>query len=396
MITRVARTSREDQLCLALARGTFGPEPRAAAEALLSGALDWALALDSLRAQGVAPLACRNLAALGWRAVPPEARQALEAGQRMNALHNELLMDDLTSVLRLLHAAGVPAIPLKGPMLAEALYGDAALRSISDLDLLIPPADVDRAWPLLEAAGWQPAEAYSVALRDLGWLVESNIEYAFARRRGEFSSILELHWDIAWRWQRDGRAAADLWAAARPATIRGAACMTLGDPWQLVYLATHAARHRWQGLKWIVDIHELASRTNLDWDEVVRIAGSLELTRVVRLSLSVCNALYGTPLPEGLPPMPLPRWLSLYPEVPVPANMWNDAILPSRLLDGPGAKFRYLARVLLRPTLAERRFLRLPAALGPLYYALRPLRLGCRFTSGAALAGIRRLAGAAS
>ena len=143
--------------------------------------------------------------------------------------------------------------------------------------------------------------------------------------------------------------------------------MTLGDPWQLVYLATHAARHRWQGLKWIVDIHELASRTNLDWDEVVRIAGALELTRVVRLSLSVCSALYGTALPEALPSMPLPRWLSLYPAVPVPANMWNDAILPSRLLDGPGAKFRYLARVLLRPTLAERRFLRLPAALGPLY-----------------------------
>jgi hypothetical protein len=386
----------EDRLCLALARGTFGPEPRAAAEALLSSTLDWTLVLDRLRAQDVAPLACRNLASLGWRAVPPEARQALEAGQRMNALRNDLLMDDLASVLRLLHATRVPAIPLKGPMLADALYGDAALRSSSDLDLLVPRADVGRAWPLLEAAGWQPAEAYRVAPYDLGLLVESNIEYAFARHRGEFLSILELHWDIAWRWQRDSRAAADLWAAARPANVRGEACMTLGDPWQFVYLATHAARHRWQGLKWIVDIHELASRTSLDWDEVVRIAGSLELTRIVRLSLSVCRALYGTPLPGALPPMPLPRWLSLYPEAPVPAGMWNNALLPSRLLDGPGARLGYLARVLLRPTLAERRLLPLPASLVPLYYALRPLRLGCRFTSGAARAGIRRLAGVAS
>lgn len=386
----------EDQLCLALARGTFGPEPRAAAAALLSGALDWALVLERLRAQGVAPLACRNLASLGWRAVPPEARQALEAGQRMNVLHNDLLMDDLASVLRLLRASGVPAIPLKGPALAETLYGDAALRSSSDLDLLVPRADVDRAWRLLETAGWQPAEAYRVAPRDFGWLVESNIEYAFARRRGAFSSVLELHWDIAWRWQRDGRAAADLWTAARPAHVRGTACMTLGDPWQLVYLATHAARHRWQGLKWIVDIHELTSRKSPDWDEVGRIARSLELTQTVRLSLSVCQALYGTPLPRALPSLPLPRWLRLYPAAPAPAGMWNDAILPSRLLDGPGARLGYLARVLLRPTLAERRLLPLPAALMPLYYALRPLRLGCRFTSGAARAGIRRFAGVAS
>lgn len=388
----------EDRLCLILARGTLGLEPRREAEALLSGALDWALVLARLGEQGVYPLAGRNLATLGWRGVPAATRQALESGGRVNALHNHLLLDDLSSVLRLLHAEGIPAIPLKGPALAESLYGDAALRSCSDLDLLVRRADVGRAWPLLEGAGWRPAEAYRVAPRDVGLLVESNIEYAFVRRRGELSSVLEMHWDLAWRWQHDGRAATDLWAAARPAEIRGSACLALGDPWQLVYLATHAARHRWQGLKWIVDIHELASREGFDWDEVVRIAGSLRLTGMVRLSLSVCRALYGTPLPDALPPLPLPRWLRgrLYPAAPAASSMWSDAVLPSRLLDGAAARLGYLARVLLRPTLAERRLLPLPAALVPLYYALRPLRLGCRFTTGAARAGMRRLAGAVS
>ena len=386
----------EDRLCLALARGRLTPAPREAAASLLARPLDWAVVLERLHAHGVVPLACRSLAALGWRGVPPDVRRALEAGGRVNALRNELLMSDLTSVLRLLHAAGIPAIPLKGPVLAEALYGDTGCRTCSDLDLLVPRSDVRHAWPLLGAAGWRPAEAYRVEPRDLDWLVESNIEYAFVRRRGEFATPLELHWDMTWRWQRDGGGMAGLWSAARPTQVGGVPCMTLADPWQIVYLATHAARHRWQGLKWIADIHELASRETLDWDEVDRIGGELRLTQVVRISLAVSQALLGTVVPPGHGLGALPPWLRIHPAASATPSIWRDALLPLRVMEGAAARLGYLARVLLRPTLAERRLLRLPARLEPLYWALRPLRLGCRFTSDVARAGVRRLATVAS
>jgi len=260
----------------------------------------------------------------------------------------------------------------------------------------VPRESVPRAWAVLAAERWAPAEAYLVEDRDLDSLLESNIEYAFARNRGEFTSVLELHWDLAWRWRRGGLAAECLWARARPAHVRGVPCLALDDATQLLYLAIHAARHRWQAAKWLVDIHELARRDHMDWDDVARLAAELGLSDVVRISLAACHALFATPLPDALGPVALPRWLRLYPAEPAATDMWSDALFPVRLIAGPTARLRYLARVLLTPTLAERRLLRLPARLEPLYWILRPLRLGCRLTSGAAAAGMRRLAGAVS
>jgi len=395
-VSTIDHLSAEDRLCLLLAQGSIDAGARARALDLLEGPLDWTLLLDRSDTHGVGPLVFRNLRALDFAGVPEMARRDFEARARGAALRNELLMDALSAVLGQLHAAGVPAIPLKGPALADTLYGDPALRECGDLDLLVPPGRLRQAWALLLANGWAPAEAYTVDAADLGWLMESNMEYAFTKLRGRLPTVLEVHWDIAWRWQRRGRAAEDLWAHARPARLRGVPCLTLDDPWQLVYLATHAARHRWQQLKWLVDIHELASRSSMDWHEARRVANGLDLTRVVRVSLSACHALFGTAFPAAFPPVTLPPWLRLYPEAPAASDMWKDALLPARLLSGTRARLMYLARVLLRPTLAERRALQLPPALEPLYYAVRPLRLGCRWTSGVARLGLRRLAGAPS
>jgi len=39
----------------------------------------------------------------------------------------------------------LPAIPYKGPVLAESAYGDVALRNFGDLDFLISPVDFGQA-----------------------------------------------------------------------------------------------------------------------------------------------------------------------------------------------------------------------------------------------------------
>jgi len=390
-MTHRDRLGSEDRLVLALVVGGAEEQAKADSARLLAGNLDWAVILERIGAHGLGPLACRGLRALGWAGVPLHARERLEAASRVAALRNDLLMEDLASALRALARAGIPAIPLKGPVLAESLYGDPGLRECSDLDLLVPREAVPGAWAVLAAERWTPAEAYLVESRDLDWLIESNIEYAFARSRGEFTSVLELHWDLAWRWRRGGLAAERLWARARPAHVRDVPCLALDDATQLLYLAIHAARHRWQAAKWLVDIHELARRGSVNWDEVARIAAELRLLDVVRISLAACHGLFATPLPRALGPVALPRWLRLYPAEPTATDMWSDALFPARLIAGPAARLCYLARVLLRPTLADRRVLRLPDPLSVLYYPLRLLRLCGRWTWGRAGAGLRRL-----
>jgi hypothetical protein len=387
--------SPEDRLCLLLARGTFPPAVRAESLELLRAPLRWDLILDRVTAHAVFPLVSRNLDALDFEGVPQAARESLTVLSRLNAFRNVLLLEDLRHALQALGGAGVPVIPLKGVALAASLYGDAALRVCSDLDVLVPPRDVARAFDLLLADGYEPWEPYDVDGAEIDWLLSSNIEYGFLRRRREFAAILELHWDMAWRWQPEGRVVERAWRRAEPCEVLGAKAWRLSPEWEALYLMVHAARHRWHGLKWAVDIHELCVRGDVPWNALRETAAAFGWAGAVQVSLSVCETLFDTPVPERWAGRRVPGWVPLFPAAPPPADIWSDALVPVRLLDGPGARLRYLLRLLLLPTLAERRALCLPTALRALYYPLRPVRLAARWTRDAAGMGIRQAANVA-
>jgi hypothetical protein len=367
-----------DRLLRILAPGDVPADLEDRARGLI-GNVSWSRLFDRAEAHGVVPLAARSLAALGWRDVPPPVRAAFEAARRINAARNALVARALGRVLEGLGRVGVPVIPLKGVALSESLYGDAAIRVSADLDVLVPRECVSRAWTVLGELGYvMAAHEERVEESELGLLLESNIEAAFASPEAAGCPV-ELHWDIAWRWPHSAPALADLWADARPRPFRGAPAHALGPEWELLYLAVHAARHRWESLKWLVDIHEICRRGGFDWKKVHAKADRFGLTDVLEISLQASAALLDTPLPARPAARALPDWLELFPATPDPLDIWQGALYPARLFARPSERLGYLARVLLVPTLAERRLIRLPRRLRALYYPLRPLRLGGRW-----------------
>src|SRR5262249_61029560 len=84
-------------------------------------------------------------------------------------------------------------------------------------------------------------------------------------------------------------------------------------------------------------------------------------------------------------------WLWLFPSTEGALGVWRGALYPARLQPRPADKLGYLARVLLMPTLGERRMIRLPDRLAVLYYPLRPLRLASRCGLDLLRAGLRAL-----
>ena len=369
----------EDELLLLLSRTTLGAETEARALGLLRGDPSWPAILRQGRAHGVLPLVTRTLERAGFPGVPADVRAELETARHLNAALNALFARELVRVLEGLGAAGVPVIPLKGVALSESLYGDPLLRVSSDIDILVPRRAAASALRLLVDLGYQrgPGER-PVAAADLGLLLRSNMEYGFVSP-APFSCPVELHWDIAWRWPHDGAAALDLWAEARPRELWGVKAHALSAEWELLYLAVHAARHGWQGLKWLVDVHEVCVRDGLRWDRLTDKATRFGLGEILGITLGACHGLFGTPLPPRVSVRPVPSWLSVFPAAPGASSIWQEALLPARLFRRPSEKVGYLLRLLFVPTLAERRLIRLPAALEGLYYPLRPLRLGGRW-----------------
>jgi hypothetical protein len=368
--------SVECELLLLLSRVALGPALEARARELARAGPSWAAIAAMARAHGVYPLVHEHLSRGEIPGVAPAARAELADAQRRNAARNALFARELAGLLERFAAAGVSAIPLKGVALARSLYGDVSRRACSDLDVLVERGAVAEAFGLLHELGYERAEGEEpVSGDDLGLLLESNMEYGFAGP-APFRCPVELHWDIAWRWPGAETAARALWAESRPAAFGDAPARALSPEWDLLYLAVHAARHRFGALKWLVDLHERCGRGDIDGDRARETAARLGWGRVLSIALGACRALLGTALPAGLSAAPPPAWLPLFPASAPRTGMWRDAVYPARLFARPADKLRYLARVAFVPTLGERRSLRLPRALGFAHYGWRPVRLG--------------------
>jgi hypothetical protein len=368
-------SSAEDQLCLLLARGELTPDMQQQARALLAAPLRWDLILGHATAHEVYPLLYRNLRSLAFAGVPTQTRTELETLYKVNAFRNIHLVEELARVLALLGGAGIPTIPLKGVTLAESLYGDPTLRVCTDLDILIPRQAVAQAVGLFLAEGYDSelSERHFADLYSRG-----GIEYALVRSERGVLYMIEPHWGLlAGPWV-DKAALADLWAESRPHTFLGVPAYALSPEWEVLFLVVHAARHCCQGLKWLVDIHELCSRGGIDWEKLTAKAKRLGWDEMLRLALSTCHTLFSTPIPAELLLNELPSWLKLFPADPTLHA--SPSVLLLRLLRRPSDKLRYLIYLLLVPMLTDRRLYRLPSRLRFLYYPLRPLRLGCKWS----------------
>ncbi len=154
----VAMNTEQRILCLA-ARTALEPIVERQLVELLREPIDW----ERLWAQGqlheVLPLLTVTLRRLAAQA-PIPAPWLARAQRRYYAtmLRNTALADELLRVLAAFRQAGVAALPVKGLVLAETLYGSLALRPLGDLDVLVRPADLPRARAALGALGFAQAD----------------------------------------------------------------------------------------------------------------------------------------------------------------------------------------------------------------------------------------------
>lgn len=369
------RPPSENELFLLLARARLSAEEEKRARSLLGQDLDWTYLLDQGRREGIFPLLCRNLGRVGFFRVPPEAQAVLEEDYRRNGLRNALLVRELGQVLQLLGKEGIPAIPLKGVALAHSLYGDIASRHCSDLDLLIPLRDVPKATRILLARGYRGHNMDRLLEgRSLGY----HNEWSFGREEDSIRYSIDLHWAILWTHDVDRPALKDLWAEARPTTFFDGPCLALSPSWELLYLASHASHHGWEGLKWLADIHELCVRREVDWAEVEEKARRLGWDDLLHRTLGHCVSALGTPVPPSIlrSGRPLRRRISFF--LPGIDHGLAEGLAHFNLPKGLSARLRYLLIRILEPTTADWQAFALPKVLHPLYYPLRVLRIGWR------------------
>jgi hypothetical protein len=185
-------SSLAEQQLILLSAGTAvrRRESRARAQQLLTE-VDWPRLGNTLRVRRLLPaLGPRVLELAEGRASEEFAsavQQAIEAVRR----HGAFLQLVSLRAMEMLADAGIRSSALKGPLLAEAIYGDPGRRMSNDIDLLVSPEQLQEAVAVLRGLGYGAPTDY-VQASGLPLL-----HFVLAHERRELPP-LELHWRVHW------------------------------------------------------------------------------------------------------------------------------------------------------------------------------------------------------
>ena len=256
---------------------------------------DWLSVLRLASAHGVRPLILRNLQAHCPDLVPGEMLDELRLIARFNVAKSLQQSAELGRITRLLEEAGIPLYPYKGVALGEQLYGDAALRESGDIDIIVPKAQAMDAVALLRSSGYRPL--YDLTPRQEEVYVLGANHYTLSHENKSIS--LEVHWDIITPhhgipigWQA-------FWEKQEASRLQDGEADLLSQPeFHLLLLLLHGGKHRWEALKWLVDVVQLINQSpSLQWEELLQEAKHLRVERLVLSGLNLASGLYDVPLP---------------------------------------------------------------------------------------------------
>src|ERR1700674_1628357 len=373
--------SLEEELLLCCARTRIDAEMASRIRQLLQGDVDWVYLIKLATEHQIAPLLSHNLWEMFPDACPAPILDQLRSLLRANAARNIFLAYQLIKVVELLEAHGIPTIAYKGPILAESIYGNVALRWFVDLDVWVHPWNYHfRVTDELVAHGWQ------VTSEGTDW----------ERTCTNPSGVqLDVHAGLASRHMPFRLDFDQVWNRCVKVTVAGEELKTFAPPDLLMVLCVQLSKDAGIAIRLplikVCDIAEsVRSYQHLDWIALLREADSLGVRRRLSLGLLTADHMLGLAVPKHV-------W-------------WNDQVVPdltslvthirervlgetgigySRpdLLDGSRwfsevqeclqdrvKLFREFFRA-VTPNVRDYSLVRLPRALFPLYYLVRPIRL---------------------
>ena len=372
-----------DLLC-AIAR----PKPDAGrALALLQNGVDWPELLRLAAAHAVRPHLIKALRDLGWDAVPPEAKAALEAFQLFHLTRILFLTDELCRIADTFTRQGLPFATFKGIALATLHHGSQSLREFDDIDLIVPQPLFAAAEHLLRSLGYRSADGEE-AFRSAFFAYQR--QYAFVRTDPDVS--VDLHWAFTSAHLPFPLAPAEIWGDLQPVPIGGRAIPTLSGTNLALLLAGHGTKERWRRLGRICDFATCLERNrDLDWSAIFRRAQRRGCGNAVLFACAMAKTLLGVATPPALADLvqrndrvrALTRSTSRRLREDLPATTRQRDLADLELCDAWSRKAGFVLGMGFTRTEGDYAAMKLPPPLWRLYHLTRPFRLVAKTLSGA-------------
>jgi len=341
---------------------------------------DWVILLALAKVHSVSALLYHRLKSGGFEsAVAGWALMELKALYRSNALRNLRLFAELNLIAKAFRLENIPLIALKGAHLAQDVYGDIALRQMSDIDLLVQTRNLSQAADILVKQGYHPYQPYDLEVETVAF----HHLPPFLKKR---AVAVEIHWGITLPYEHYAVAPDELWQNALPINIAGVDMMGLSSEDLLLHICLHASyQHLFaNGLRSLCDIAELAGRyggTHF-WQRVRQRAKDRGWQRGVFVMLRLSKDLVGAAVPENvlraLEPSGLKASIAetahklLFAEMVVASNISAEAASVFKRQDFLSRLWEIVRRIFISRVLIARRYSIPPASWRVyLYYPVR-------------------------
>jgi hypothetical protein len=239
-------------------------------------AIDWPELLELADSHGVLTLFCKR-----YSGELPEPFVSRVHSQWIAAAY---LTSELEGLLEQFSLHSLEVLPLKGPLLAQVLYGSPGLRRSDDLDLLVQRQDFCKAQSLLIDLGFEPD--YQT----------DDYHQSFRRR----DTCIELHFSVA----PPSSPAMDLvrvWERAPVVQFRGQEARCFANPDLLIYLIIHGAKHEFSRLIWVLDVaRALGELGEDDLNEAFKLAKAIGIEGAFLFTCELARLSSNTTLPARI------------------------------------------------------------------------------------------------
>lgn len=334
--------------------------------------LDWGVFLKKARKNGVSTVVYSRLDEIKEECpdIPSNIFGELKKDYYLNATKNTLIFEELGKVLEAFKKAGLRIIVLKGAVLAEQIYGNLALRPMSDVDLLVKEEDMACADEQLKTLGYRPSDA-AVDKVDFSSTYLTTLDY---RSPEENSPSFHIHWHFVnstipnESYIKNIRIE-NVWRDARNTKIAGLETLVMAPHHLLIHLSEHALRvtHSLSKLSFLCDINEGVNfyQERLDWDRLIKESFKFNVNRMVFISLYFASEFLATQVPEDVLFKLRPARLSLWERIFMKAVSNNrqfpglSYLVHLSMNRGPFNKIKFIWRTFVPPRqfMAQRNYI---------------------------------------
>jgi hypothetical protein len=268
--------------------------------------IDWNVFLEKARIEGISPLVFSRLPGLAEHYdIPEYVTEELKKDYYLSATKNALIFEELKNVLSLFNQKRLQVIVMKGAALAETVYGNPALRPMSDVDLLVKKENLHQIDELLKKLGYSQADR-SVDDVDFTSTYLTTLDY---RSPAKNSPSFHVHWHfvnstIPNESYINHIKMDDIWQDAVKTNIADIETWVMSPHHLLIHLSEHALRvtHSLSRLSYFCDIDRAINYygKDLDWNLLIQDTIRFNLNKMVYTTLYFSAYFIKAKVPEDI------------------------------------------------------------------------------------------------